>query len=176
MKITLSFALLLMVMLSVAARAEVKSGAPDGFLVEHRYELPTTPQQAWNVLIHPERYWPSDHTWSGSAGNLSLRVEAGGCFCEAWDSSSVEHGRVVMAVPGKLLRIRAPLGPLQELALTGVLNISLKTISNGTEAVVTYRVSGDSMHELTDFAPVVDEVIGLQLGGFAKLASQPAAE
>jgi len=153
------------------AAAALKDVAADGFLVEHRYSIAASPLQAWQVLVHPERYWPDDHTWSGSRAHLSLRAEAQGCFCEQWDKGSVEHGRVVMAIPGKVLRIRGALGPLQELALTGVLTISLQGTDTGTDAVVTYRVSGDSLHQLETFAPVVDQVIGLQLGAFAELAS-----
>jgi uncharacterized protein YndB with AHSA1/START domain len=164
--------IVLLAALPGAALAELKSVAADGFLVEHRYEIATTPDQAWAVLVHPERYWPDDHTWSGSRANLSLSAEAEGCFCERWTAGSVEHGRVIMALPGKVLRIRGSLGPLQELALAGVLNVSLKENEQGTEAVVTYRVSGDSLHRLEAFAPVVDQVIGQQLGGFAELASK----
>ena len=164
--------LLLSAVLPATAGAELKSVAADGFLIEHRYQIAATPEQAWGVLVHPERYWPEDHTWSGSRAHLSLQAEAQGCFCERWPAGSVEHGRVVMAMPGKLLRIRGSLGPLQELALAGVLNISLQPNEAGTEAIVTYRVSGDSLHRLEAFAPVVDEVIGQQLGGFARLASQ----
>ena len=165
-------ALLLCVALPGAAVAEVKSVAADGFLSEHRYQIAATPEAAWSVLVHPERYWPEDHTWSGSRANMTLRAEAEGCFCERWPQGSVEHGRVVMAVPGKSLRIRGSLGPLQELALTGVLSVALRPNEQGTEAVVTYRVSGDSLHQIADFAPIVDRVIGQQFAAFAALASE----
>lgn len=154
-----------------SVHAEVRQIAVDGFLVAHHYALKVPPAAAWSVLVHPERYWPEDHTWSGSRAHLSLLPEAGGCFCERWDDASVEHGRVVMAMPGKLLRIRGALGPLQEMALTGVITVTLKPAGSGTEATVTYRVSGDSMHALTELAPVVDEVIGIQFGDFARLAN-----
>ena len=49
---------------------------------------------------------------------------------------------------------------LQEMAVAGVLGIALEETETGTTAVVTYRVSGDSTHDLTGIAPVVDEVIG----------------
>ncbi|MEE2777390.1 MAG: c-type cytochrome [Acidobacteriota bacterium] len=153
------------------ASAELRSSAADGFLVEHTFEIPAPPDAAWRALTQPESYWPADHTWSGSAENLSLDAKAGGCFCELWDGGSAEHGRVLMAQPGKLLRIRGSLGPLQEMAVAGVLGIALEETETGTTAVVTYRVSGDSTHDLTGIAPVVDEVIGQQLGGFAALAA-----
>jgi len=115
---------------------------------------------------------PSDHTWSGDAAHLSLDARAGGCFCEAWDGGSAEHGRVVMAQPGRLLRFVGALGPLQESAVSAVLTVTLEAAGSGTRATVTYRVSGDAGHGLETLAPVVDTVIGQQFGGFARLASE----
>jgi uncharacterized protein YndB with AHSA1/START domain len=163
-----------LVLASWAAQAEVKSQAADSLLIEHRYTLAASPTAAWAVLVHPERYWPADHTWSGDASNLSLVPEAGGCYCERWAGGSAEHGRVVMAVPGKLLRIRGALGPFQEMAVTGVLTVRLEPAPRGTEAIVTYRLSGDASHRLDAMAAVVDPVVRQQFAGFAALATQPA--
>ena len=77
------------------AQAEVKQMAADGFLIEHRYAITVAPDAVWRDLVHPELWWPSDHTW---------------CFCERWDDNAVEHGRVVMARPGTLLRMNGALG------------------------------------------------------------------
>jgi uncharacterized protein YndB with AHSA1/START domain len=159
------------VLLPAAAGAEVKLATADALQIEHRFALTLKPLEAWEVLVHPERYWPSDHTWSGDAKNLRLTPDADGCFCERWTEASAEHGRIVMAVPGRLLRIRGSLGPFQEMAVTGVLTIKLTPQGEGTEAVVTYRLSGDPAHRLADAAAVVDQVVGLQFGKFAKLAS-----
>jgi uncharacterized protein YndB with AHSA1/START domain len=155
------------------AGAEVKQASPDGVIFEHRFELSAAPVDAWAVLVHPERYWPSDHTWSGNAGNMSLVPTAGGCFCEQWDGGSAEHGRVVMAMPGKLLRFRGSLGPFQEMAVTGIMTVTLTATATGTTAVVTYRISGDASHKLDAFASIVDGVVRQQFAGFAALASQP---
>lgn len=160
-------------LLPVTAGAEVKLATPDGLLIEHRYAISATPEAAWRVLVHPERYWPGDHTWSGKAENLSLVPEAGGCFCERWGDAGAEHGRVVMVVPGKLLRLRGSLGPFQAMAVTGILTVTLAPRDAGTEAVVTYRLSGDASHDLGDMAAVVDPVVRQQFAGFATLASQP---
>ena len=155
------------------AGAEIKQASPDGVIFEHRFELSAASADAWAVLVHPERYWPNDHTWSGNAANMSLKPEAGGCFCEHWDGGSAEHGRVVMAMPGKLLRFRGSLGPFQEMAVTGIMTVTLTATATGTTAVVTYRISGDASHKLDAFASVVDGVVRQQFAGFAALASQP---
>jgi uncharacterized protein YndB with AHSA1/START domain len=157
-----------LLLLPALAAAEVQQSAPDGALIEHRFRIAATPAAAWQTLVHPERWWPADHTWSGALGNLSLAPEAGGCFCERWGDASAEHARVIMSRPGELLRMRGSLGPLQEMAVTGVLTVTLKATDGGTEAVVTYRLSGDPSHKLDSFIAAVDQVIALQFGNFAK--------
>jgi uncharacterized protein YndB with AHSA1/START domain len=159
----------------MAALAEVKQASADGALVEHRYQIAAAPDRAWEALVHPELWWPAQHTWSGSRTNLQLIAHAGGCYCESWGENSVEHGRVVMSLPGKQLRIRGALGPLQEMAVTAVLKVSLAAKDGGTEAVVTYRMSGDASQKLDAIAPAVDRAIGDQFGSFARYAATAAA-
>jgi len=160
-------------LLPIAAQSDLKHSAPDGALIEHRYRLAATPAEAWQVLVHPELWWPEDHTWSGQRAHLGLSPVAGGCFCETWPGGSAEHARVVMAADSQMLRLRGSLGPLQDMAVTGVLTVKLVAIeAGGTEAVVTYRLSGDASHVLDTFVPVVDQVIGLQFGGFARYVGE----
>jgi uncharacterized protein YndB with AHSA1/START domain len=163
----------LMALLAPAgASGALLQSAPDGFVVEHKYVVKAAPDHAWAVLVHPERWWPKDHTWSGDARHLGLDPTAGGCFCERWEEGSAAHGRVVQARPGQLLCIDGALGPLQEMAVSAVLTIRLRSVPAGTEATVTYRVSGNLSQKLDSIAPAVDTVIGQQFGGFAALAAQ----
>jgi uncharacterized protein YndB with AHSA1/START domain len=157
---------------TLPAHGEVRLSCPDGFRVEHVFDVSPPPLAAYEVLIQPALWWPSDHSWSGDAAHLSLDPRAGGCFCEVWDGGSAEHGRVVMAQPGRQLRIVGALGPLQELAVSAVLTVTLEAAGSGTRVLVTYRVSGDAGHELEALAPIVDGVIGQQFGGFARLAGE----
>jgi uncharacterized protein YndB with AHSA1/START domain len=162
----------LILLLPLAAPAAVTQSSPDGAVVEHHFHITASPQDAWDALIHPESWWPSDHTWSGDRANLQLDPRAGGCFCENWSEASAEHARVIMSQPGRLLRMRGALGPLQDMAVTAVLTVKLASNdAGGTDATVTYRVSGDASHKLDAFVPAVDKVIGLQFGAFAAWAS-----
>lgn len=162
-------------MAPMAVRAELKLAADDGLLVEHRYQVKASPERTWDALMHPEGWWPNDHTWSGSAANLSLQPEAGGCFCERWPQGSAEHGRVVMIRTNQLLRISGALGPLQEMAVVGVLTIQLAASDEGTVVVVSYRVSATPAHQLLALSGVVDEVVRGQFSGLAKVAETSVA-
>ena len=164
---------LLLVALPLGAGAEVKFAAADAFLIEQRYTIAAPAAKVWESLQHPERWWPADHTWSGKRENLSLVAETGGCFCERWDGGTVEHGRVVMVVKEKMLRLDAALGPLQEMAVTGVITIALEEKDGTTSVVVTHRVSGDPSQKLDGIAPIVDQVNGQQFGGLAADAVNP---
>jgi uncharacterized protein YndB with AHSA1/START domain len=151
------------------AHADVGRSAPDGFLIVVSAPVAATPAKAWTAITQVQRWWSPEHTWSGKASNLSLEPEAGGCFCERWDEGSAEHGRVVMALPGNLLRLDAALGPLQEFALTGALSFWIRTGEDGaTRLNVEYRVNGASASGLDQFAPKVDEVLSMQVARLAR--------
>jgi uncharacterized protein YndB with AHSA1/START domain len=159
--------------LPIAAGAEVKAAAADGFLIEHRFTIAAPAAKVWESLEHPERWWPADHTWSGKRENLSLVADIGGCFCERWDGNAVEHGRVILVMPGKMLRLDAALGPLQEMAVSGVITFALDEKDGVTTLIATHRVSGDPSHKLDALAPIVDQVNALQFGGLAADAIKP---
>ena len=157
---------------AATASAAVKQSAADGFIVEHRLTLNATPAQAWAALAQPGRWWPKEHTWSGDPANLSLELKLGGCFCERWKDGGAEHGRVIMIRNNALVRLNAALGPMQDMAVNGVLSIAIAAKDEGSEATVTYRVSGTSAHGFDKIAPVVDQVVGLQFGGWAAFVGE----
>jgi uncharacterized protein YndB with AHSA1/START domain len=162
----------MLALLPLPAAAEVKLATAEAMLIRHEFRIGAPAAAAWDSLQHPERWWPADHTWSGRRESLSLDATAGGCFCEHWEGGSAQHGRVVMALPGTALKIDAALGPFLEMAISGILAVSLAEQDGVTTAVVTYRVSGDAGHGLDQLAPIVDQVIGMQFGAFAQDAGK----
>jgi uncharacterized protein YndB with AHSA1/START domain len=156
-----------------AAPAEVRQAGADAFLVGHRLVVTATPAAVFAALGQVDRWWNPQHSWSGSAQNLRLELEAGGCFCERWANGSVEHARVVFVVRDRELRLRGALGPLQEMGLDGLLSFVLTPTEGGTRLEVSYRVTGDGLHDLAPLAPAVDGVIGDQSSRLAAFASKP---
>jgi hypothetical protein len=72
------------------------------------------------------------------------------------------HLRVVMAQPGKAMRLEGALGPLQGLGVTGHLTWTLTAKDGGTELVQTYDVGGYAKGGLAGIATPVDHVLGEQ--------------
>ena len=162
------------------AHAEVKESSADAFFLSYSGAVAAPTAKTYADIVQISRWWDSEHTYSGKASNLSIKPEAGGCFCERWKDGSVEHGVVLMAMPGKVLRLRTALGPLQERALTGILTFWIRNEDSATTLTVEYRVNGANASGLDELAPSVDEVLGTQLDRLRRYIAtgnpEPSAE
>jgi len=145
------------------AHADVKQASANNFLIVHSVAVKAPPARVYGALSEINRWWTSEHSYSTDAANMNLKLEAGACFCERWKDGSVEHGRVVMAMPDKILRLASALGPLQGRAVTGILTFQLKPQEGGTQLDVSYVVNGSSVSALDKSAPPVDQVLGEQV-------------
>lgn len=165
----LAFAILALALYTMPAQAEVSSSSPSGFVIHGEAVVAKSPAQAWRALTRIGGWWSPAHTYSGDAKNLTLDARAGGCWCERFGANAIEHARVVMVLHRggtDTLRLSAALGPLQELAVNGVLTFTTTADPAGTKIVMTYRVSGDPGLNLNNIAPGVDAVLSEQ---FARL-------
>lgn len=167
--------------------AEVVEVSGNGFSTRDEALVSASPKDVWLLLISPAKYWVKAHTWSGDSANLSLRPQAGGCFCEKIPEDpdptritlegSVEHMRVIQAFPEKALRMRGGLGPLQSEPATGVLTIAISKSDAGTRIVWEYVVGGPMRYEIPVIAKAVDAVMTQQLDSLAaKLGRLDKAE
>jgi len=146
------------------AAAEVIGVASNGFEVRQTVHVAAAPDKAYAALLLPARWWSSDHTFSRNAANLNLDARAGGCWCETLpDGGSAEHLRVVYAAPGKVLRLRGALGPLQGMGVDGAMTWSLKGSANGTDISVSYAVGGFTKDGFEELSKAVDHVLSEQI-------------
>ncbi len=74
---------------------------------------------------------------------------------------------VVFVDPGKTLRMTGGLGPSQRMGLSGTPEWSFAEEKGGTRITLWYRAGGHAPDDLHKFVPVIDQVQGLQLGGWA---------
>jgi len=160
-----AFAVLLL-LLAATAHGEVDRAANDSFVIAFNQSVDAAPAKVYAAITRIDQWWSSDHTYSGDASNLSLGADAGGCWCERWKDGSVDHGRVILAMRDKLLRVQTALGPLQSKAVNGVLTFQLKPEGGSTLLTLSYRVNGSAASALDKDAPLVDKVLGEQ---FARL-------
>ena len=135
--------LIVAVALAGRAQAEVVETSTNGFRLKTVLEVAATPSAVFNAVGQIGRWCNDDHTYSGKASNMTLPLSANACFCEALPSGgSVRHGVVEMVMPDRLVRLDAPLGPLQAEAVSAVLTFEMKPNASGTTLTVTFNVGG----------------------------------
>ena len=152
------------------AAAEVADSSPNGFTLKRTITVSVEPAKAYGSLVDVASWWDPAHTYSGDAKNLSIDARPGGCFCERLPGGGVQHMTVVFASPGKTLRLRGGLGPLQSLGVSGSMTFELHAAEKGTKVDFTYAVGGHKPDGFADLAPIVDSVLGGQLDRFKKVA------
>ena len=157
---------------AMPAAAEVIDSSPAGFTVSKTVTINASADTVWETLRAPQRWWAKDHTWSGDSANLYMDSQATGCFCEKLPGrGSVAHARLIFVDKGKLLRMEGAFGPLQAMAVTGVMTFELTPNGdNATTLKMTYTVGGYMPGGLDKLAPVVDEVLGQQVDGLKTVA------
>ena len=156
-----------------AGHAEVQALSEAGFVSHNVAEVAAAPAEAWGLLLQPSEWWSDAHTYSGSAGNMTIEAGVGGCFCEAVPGSGdapegrIEHMRVIYFAPHSTLRMTGALGPLQSEAVTGVLTVTIEPVASGSKIVWDYAVGGYMRMPMDQMAPLVDQVVGEQLAHLA---------
>ena len=149
------------------AQAEVIAASPTGFTASYRKEVNATPAQAFEAIGRLPQWLNPQHTYSGKASNLRMSLKAGDCFCEEWDGHSIEHARVLYVRRDSAVRLEGSLGPLQELAVNGVLTFTTGTADGKTFVQMRYVVRGAPEAGLERLAPIVDRVMGEQFNRWA---------
>lgn len=147
-------------LISSPLSAEIVSSSADHYVLKHQAQSELTPEQLWKRLVQPSAWWHPDHTYSGDANNLSLDLQAGGLWREDWEGNSVLHGSVLQVQAPQTLRLNAPFGPLQDIAVNVVWTISLKANQDGTLVTFDEIANGTKISKLDELAEAVNYVKG----------------
>ncbi|MBV8659299.1 MAG: hypothetical protein JO142_15870 [Burkholderiales bacterium] len=166
----------MVLMTTAPAWSAVDQASATGFVISWQKPVTAPPAHVFEAVGQVNHWWNSEHTWSGDAANLSLGLTAGACFCEQWANGSVEHGRVIFIAKNKMVRLQSSLGPLQGLAVNGILDFVIEPAGDQSLLKLRYRVSGNADAALDKHAPGVDRVLGEQLGRLVKFAESGSAQ
>jgi uncharacterized protein YndB with AHSA1/START domain len=162
-------------LLGVPALADVVESTPAGFTAKTVVDVAAPSTRVYQALTDRiGSWWDQAHTYSGNAANLSIDARPGGCFCERLPGGGgVNHLTVIYAEPGKLLRLSGGLGPLQDLAVSGVMSWKLTESTGKTTIEVTYKVSGymPGASGVGALAGPVDSVLTAQVKRLAEFVS-----
>ena len=162
-------------LLPAVAGAEVTDRSAAGFEVTEKATIAAPADKIWTAIMHPDRWWDPQHTWSGKAKNLAF--DASGCFCETLPHGAVRHLTIVYADGKTALRMFGALGPLQFTGATGHMGIALKETAGATEVTMTYDVGGYAKGGLAEtYAGPVDKVLGDQIARLKRVAETGKAE
>jgi pimeloyl-ACP methyl ester carboxylesterase len=146
------------------ALAALGKVTPSGYVVTIKASIKVRPRAVFTAMQQVGRWWSNEHTYSGNAGNMTLASQAGGCFCERWNHNSIEHARVLYFDAEKFaLRLQGGLGPLQEMAVNGIMDFRFEPRGDDTSLTLTYRVRGSADAGLDKTAAVVDRVLSEQV-------------
>ena len=150
----------LALLLPTPAAAQIVERHADGFTLRYADTVEVGRGDVAMAIEAVSAWWDGDHTYTGSAANLSLDLRVGGCFCEAMaDGSTFEHGRVT-AFDDDHLVLEAPLGPLKGIATRAELRFSWPEAASLTHdetgVVMVFVVEGPG---LGAFADAVDQVM-----------------
>jgi len=150
----------LALLLPTPAAAQIVERHADGFTLRYADTVEVGRGDVAMAIESVSAWWDGDHTYTGSAANLSLDLRVGGCFCEAMaDGSRFEHGSVT-AFDDDHLVLEAPLGPLKGMATRAELTFSWPEAASLTHdetgVVMVFTVEGPG---LGAFADAVDQVM-----------------
>ncbi len=161
--------------LTAPARAEVVDAGPGGFTLRHQVAIEAPAGEAFATFLELSAWWDPEHTYTGDASALSLSPTVGGCWCETFpEGGGVEHMRVVYISPDqRTVRFQGGLGPLQGMGATGAMTLMVRPAADGSgsEALLTYIVTGYSAAGLDQLAGPVDFVLGQAMERFVAVAS-----
>ena len=174
-----SLAAVCLAIVASPAAAEVAAVSENGFVSHNVVEVPADPAAAWAMLARPGEWWNGQHSYSGSAANMTIDAVAGGCFCETIPAANgvaagqVEHMRVLYLDPRLgTFRLAGALGPLQAEAVTRVLTMTVEPSAAGSRITWDYVVGGYMRTPVAGMAPLVDQVVGEQLTRLAARLSR----
>lgn len=160
----IGLAVALVALVAGPARAEVVDAGTSGFSIRIATAVNAPADAVYRTLTQSVgSWWSSEHTYSGSATNLSIDASPGGCFCEKLPTGGVRHMTVTHVIAPNTLVLNGGLGPLGTMAVAGAMEWTLTSRGSRTELQVTYSVGGYAPNGFMTLAPVVDRVLAEQV-------------
>lgn len=156
--------LALLLLSPAVSDADVVEAGMNGFAVKVTADVNAPATTVFRALTTQiGRWWDPEHTYSGSAVNLSLDPRPGGCFCETLPTGGVQHMVVSHVIAPKTLILVGALGPLGPMGVSGAMEWTLDERSGRTLLQMTYNVGGFTPGGFAALAPVVDRVLAGQV-------------
>lgn len=139
------------------ANGDVSKVYAQGF--DLHIEIEVKSGTAWQKFLQVQNWWDLNHSWFGPDSIFNLDSIAGGCLCERKRKQSVQHMKVIYVDPGREMRLGGALGPLQTMALRGLLTMRFTPLENGkTRIEQIYKIRGVTEQGFDNLSKIVDKV------------------
>jgi len=167
MKRTLLLVIAALMLTGTQVMAEISDSSAGGFTFKMTINIQAPADTVYKQFFAIGNWWNPSHTYSDDAHNLSIEEKATGCWCEKLpNGGGVRHMEVVLLMPGKSIVLKGGLGPLQSIAATGAMKVSLFPATGGTRVDIRYTVGGYLPAGMNTLAGPVDEVLTEQFTRF----------
>jgi len=145
------------------AASKSKQWSTVGLTIENTAWVDVDPQAVWKAFVEDaDKWWPDEEAWRGHDGGVRhaavLPVRRG-----------VPHLHVLAMEPGRLVRLRDDVGPLQGMGEQhGALEWCFAEENGGTRITLRYGTHDYLPDDISELATAVDEVQADRLQGLAR--------
>ena len=145
--------------------AEVIARTADSFTLRYEAAAETTPDDIRSAMTRIDGWWDGAHSYSGDAGNLSVDMTPGGCWCERLANGTDFRHATVVALEADRLLFNAPFGPLNGKTTRADFTVSWPPGSGGRTILWEMVIEGPG---LGAYADAVDSVMGAGFSRFTR--------
>ena len=147
----IALGVLLVVMMTTSnARAEVVSRSADGFSLRFAVGVEAAAEDVVTAVSELPRWWDPAHTYTGDSANLWLAFEEGGCWCERLADGTIFEHAVVTGIMADRVTMTAALGPLHDKATKAELTFGSGPENRGRLVTVDFVVEGPGLGAMAD--------------------------
>ena len=144
------------------AASKSKQWSTVGLTIENTAWVDADPQAVWKAFVEDaDKWWPDEEAWRGHRGGAQRAIVP-------LARRGVSKLHVLSVEPGRLMRLRDDVGPLQGMGEQhGALEWCFAEENGGTRITLRYGTHDYLPDDISELATAVDEVQAERLRGLA---------
>lgn len=141
-----------------------------GLTIENTAWVDADPQAVWKAFVEDaDKWWPDEEAWRSRGGGARHGITP-------FAGRGVSNLRVLSVEPGRRMRLRDDVGPLQGMGEQhGALEWCFVEENGGTRITLRYGTHDYLPDDISELATAVEEVQSDRLQGLARYLRAPSA-